>query len=137
MKPPHLAINDEVSKEAVSQLRTFSMQKFRPEGRGFTPSEIFCIKQLNEKYFKFYVGKIFLKYNASNWGSCSNSGNINISTRIIFAPGEIIDYVCIHELAHLQEKNHSPKFWKLVEQALPDYKEKQKWLKENSDKCWF
>ncbi|HLC81069.1 MAG TPA: hypothetical protein VJH68_00245 [Candidatus Nanoarchaeia archaeon] len=43
MKPPHLAINDEVSKEVVSQLRIFSMQKFRPKGRGFTPSEIFCI----------------------------------------------------------------------------------------------
>ncbi|HLC81327.1 MAG TPA: hypothetical protein VJH68_01600 [Candidatus Nanoarchaeia archaeon] len=43
MKPPHLAINDEVSKEAVSQLRIFSMQKFRPKGRGFTPSEIVCI----------------------------------------------------------------------------------------------
>ncbi|HLC81136.1 MAG TPA: hypothetical protein VJH68_00590, partial [Candidatus Nanoarchaeia archaeon] len=43
VKPPHLAINDEVSKEAVSQLRIFSMQKFRPKGRGFTPSEIFCI----------------------------------------------------------------------------------------------
>ncbi|HLC81833.1 MAG TPA: hypothetical protein VJH68_04190 [Candidatus Nanoarchaeia archaeon] len=43
MKPPHLAINDEVSKEAVSQLRIFSMQKFRLKGRGFTPSEIFCI----------------------------------------------------------------------------------------------
>ncbi|HLC81532.1 MAG TPA: hypothetical protein VJH68_02650 [Candidatus Nanoarchaeia archaeon] len=46
MKPPHLAINDEVSKEAVSQLRIFSMQKFRPKGQGFTPSEIFCIKKV-------------------------------------------------------------------------------------------
>ncbi|HLC81169.1 MAG TPA: hypothetical protein VJH68_00760 [Candidatus Nanoarchaeia archaeon] len=45
MKPPHLAINDEVSKEAVSQLRIFSMQKFRPKGWGFTPSEIFCIRK--------------------------------------------------------------------------------------------
>ncbi|HLC81841.1 MAG TPA: hypothetical protein VJH68_04230 [Candidatus Nanoarchaeia archaeon] len=45
MKPPHLVINDEVSKEAVSQLRIFSMQKFRPKGRGFTPSEIFCINR--------------------------------------------------------------------------------------------
>ncbi|HLC81784.1 MAG TPA: hypothetical protein VJH68_03935 [Candidatus Nanoarchaeia archaeon] len=47
MKPPHLAINDKVSKEAVSQLRIFSMQKFRPKGQGFTPSEIFCIISLN------------------------------------------------------------------------------------------
>ena len=50
MKPPHLAINDEVSKEAVSQLRIFSMQKFRPKGRGFTPSEIFCIIELFQPF---------------------------------------------------------------------------------------
>ncbi|HLC81275.1 MAG TPA: hypothetical protein VJH68_01335 [Candidatus Nanoarchaeia archaeon] len=47
MKPPHLAINDEVSKEAVSQLRIFSMQKFRPKGQGFTPSKIFCINRID------------------------------------------------------------------------------------------
>jgi len=47
VKPPHLAINDEVSKEAVSQLRIFSMRKFRPKGWGFTPSEIFCISFKN------------------------------------------------------------------------------------------
>ncbi|HLC81248.1 MAG TPA: hypothetical protein VJH68_01195 [Candidatus Nanoarchaeia archaeon] len=52
MKPPHLAINDEVSKEAVSQLRIFSMQKFRPKGRGFTPSEIFCIIVFNNIYIQ-------------------------------------------------------------------------------------
>ena len=95
------------------------------------------IRQLNEEHFNFNVGKIFLKYNTSNWGSCSNSSNINISTRLLFAPDDIIDYVCIHELVHLQEKNHSDAFWKLVEKAIPNYKEKEKWLKENSDKCWF
>jgi len=56
---------------------------------------------------------------------------------LLFAPDEVIDYVCIHELAHLKERNHSPEFWKLVEGALPDYREKEKWLKENSDQCWF
>ena len=95
------------------------------------------IRQLNEKYFNLNVRKIFLKYNTSNWGSCSNSNNINISTRLLFAPNDVIDYVCIHELAHLQERNHSAAFWNLVKKAMPDYKEKQKWLKENSDKCWF
>ncbi|HLC82126.1 MAG TPA: hypothetical protein VJH68_05715 [Candidatus Nanoarchaeia archaeon] len=54
MKPPHLAINDEVSKEAVSQLRIFSMQKFRLKGRGFTPSEIFCIKKAGIIYCQHY-----------------------------------------------------------------------------------
>ena len=95
------------------------------------------IHNLNEKHFNFNVRKIFLKYNTSNWGSCSNQNNINISTRLLFAPEEVIDYICIHELAHLQEKNHSIIFWELVETAMPNYKEQEKWLKENSDKCWF
>lgn len=95
------------------------------------------IHSLNERYFNFKFKKIFLKYNTSNWGSCSHSSNINISTRSLFAPDEVIDYVCIHELAHLQEKNHSQEFWKLVEKAMPDHEEKRKWLKDNSDKCWF
>ncbi|MFH0752641.1 MAG: M48 family metallopeptidase [archaeon] len=95
------------------------------------------VRDLNEKHFSFKFKKIFLKYNTSNWGSCSHSGNINISTRLLFAPDDVIDYVCVHELAHLQERNHSPGFWKLVEQAMPDYKEKKMWLRENSDKCWF
>ncbi len=95
------------------------------------------IHHLNERYFHFKFKKIFLKYNISNWGSCSHSDNINISTRTLFAPEEVIDYVCIHELAHLQERNHSSEFWKLVEKAMPEYEEKRKWLKDNSDKCWF
>ncbi|HLC82149.1 MAG TPA: hypothetical protein VJH68_05830 [Candidatus Nanoarchaeia archaeon] len=53
MKPPHLAINDEVSKEAVS--RIFSMQKFRPKGRGFTPSEIFCINMRHSNLRHFLL----------------------------------------------------------------------------------
>ena len=95
------------------------------------------IHHLNEKHFNFKFQKVFLKYNTSNWGSCSHSDNVNISTRLLFAPDEVIDYVCIHELAHLKERNHSPEFWKLVEGALPDYRKKEKWLKENSDQCWF
>ncbi len=95
------------------------------------------IQELNQKHFNVPIKKIFLKYNQSNWGSCSHQGNINISTRVLFAPDEVIDSVCIHELAHRKEQNHSDAFWQLVEKAMPDYKEKDKWLKENSDKCWF
>jgi len=83
------------------------------------------------------VDKIFFKHNKSNWGSCSKAGNINISTRLLFAPDDVLEYVCIHELAHLLERNHSKKFWTLVEKAMPDYKEKEQWLKENGDICRF
>lgn len=95
------------------------------------------IQELNTKHFNVPIKKVFLKYNQSNWGSCSHQGNINISTRVLFAPEDVIDSVCIHELAHRKEQNHSDAFWQLVEKAMPDYKEKDRWLKENSDKCWF
>jgi len=95
------------------------------------------IHDLNKKYFNQKINNIFFKYNKSNWGSCSKKGNINISTRLLFAPDEVLQYVCIHELAHLIELNHSKKFWDLVESAMPDYKEKEQWLKKNKDNCKF
>jgi predicted metal-dependent hydrolase len=78
-----------------------------------------------------------LKYLHSRWGSCSSSSNINLSTRLLFAPEGVIDYVIIHELAHLQELNHSPRFWRLVAEAMPDYQLKEKWLKDNGHLCDF
>ena len=95
------------------------------------------VEELNNLHFQQEIRKVFLKYNQSNWGSCSEKGNINISTRILLAPQEVFDYLCVHELAHLIEKNHSSKFWALVEKAIPDYKEKEKWLKENGGNCKF
>ena len=66
----------------------------------------------------------------TRWGSCSNKGSINYSWRLIMAEEEIMDYVIVHELAHLRELNHSPRFWTIVETILPDYKRRQKKLKE-------
>lgn len=93
--------------------------------------------ELNQLYFQKEIKGVALKYNQSNWGSCSTRGNINLSTRLLFAPPEVIDYVIIHELAHLIEMNHSKRFWKLVSDAMPDYKQKEKWLKEYGEQCNF
>jgi predicted metal-dependent hydrolase len=66
----------------------------------------------------------------SRWGSCSAKKNINFSWMLIMADDGVIDYIVVHELAHLIELNHSPRFWKIVESVLPDYKKRQKRLKE-------
>jgi len=95
------------------------------------------IEELNKQHFNQKIGKIFFKYNKSNWGSCSHANNINISTRLLFAPDDVLEYVCIHELAHLLEHNHSERYWALVEKAMPDYKNKEIWLKEKKDICRF
>lgn len=83
------------------------------------------------------VKNVRFKYNHSNWGSCSNTGNINLSTRLLLAPREVIDYVIIHELAHLIELNHSDRFWYWVAKAMPDYARHEKWLKEYGHQCDF
>jgi len=95
------------------------------------------IHYFNEIYFNEQLGNIRLKYNQSNWGSCSAKRNINISTRILFAPREVQDYVFIHELTHLQELNHSKRFWSIVSNIVPDYKMKEKWLRDNGHLCDF
>jgi hypothetical protein len=64
------------------------------------------------------------------WGSCSTTGNVSFTWRLIMAPMDVIDYVVVHELAHLREMNHSVRFWALVVSVLPDYEERRRWLKE-------
>lgn len=93
--------------------------------------------ELNKQFFNQKISSIRMKYNSSNWGSCSSKGNINLSTRILFAPMEVQDYVIIHELAHLIVLDHSKKFWDIVKGAMADYKVKEKWLQENSHFCYF
>lgn len=70
----------------------------------------------------------------TRWGSCTSSGVISFNWRIIIAPHQIVDYVVVHELCHMLEHNHSPKFWKHVKSVMPNYPEHRRWLKENSDK---
>jgi len=67
----------------------------------------------------------------SRWGSCSSRNTISINWRLGMAPSEVLDYVIIHELAHVAEKNHSPKFWAWVAKFDPDFKLRKKWLKDN------
>jgi len=67
------------------------------------------------------------------WGSCGPSGSLNFSWRLIMAPLDVIDYVVVHELAHIPEKNHSKRFWNKVKSILPDYKSRRKWLKDNGN----
>ena len=95
------------------------------------------VMDLNAQFFNQEIRSVNLKYNQTNWGSCSSKTNINLSTRLLFAPQEVIDYVIIHELSHLIEMNHSHRFWAIVANAMPDYQEKEKWLKVNGHLCDF
>lgn len=73
--------------------------------------------------------KVSINSAKTRFGSCSSKKTLNFSYRLALYPYEAIEYVCVHELAHLTEMNHSKKFWKIVEKYLPDYKERKKLLK--------
>ncbi|PCI23214.1 MAG: hypothetical protein COB67_12980 [SAR324 cluster bacterium] len=75
---------------------------------------------------------IGIKTFKSRWGSCSAEGQIDFNWKIIMAPNRIVDYIVVHELCHLKHHDHSPRFWKEVEQVIPNYTECKEWLKVNS-----
>ena len=73
----------------------------------------------------------------TRWGSCSTNGTISLNWRLLMAPPEVIDYVVVHELAHLREPNHTDAFWSLVAEYIPEYEAHEDWLEENSTRLVF
>jgi predicted metal-dependent hydrolase len=66
----------------------------------------------------------------SRWGSCSADGALSFSWRLVMAPAYVLDYLAAHEVAHLKEMNHGPRFWTLVERLCPRTQEAETWLKQ-------
>lgn len=74
--------------------------------------------------------RISVRDQSSRWGSCSTTGTISFSWRLIFAPSYVLDYVAAHEVAHLREMNHGPRFWRLVRDTMPEMHKARAWLKQ-------
>ncbi|HXW12372.1 MAG TPA: YgjP-like metallopeptidase domain-containing protein, partial [Nitrososphaeraceae archaeon] len=83
------------------------------------------------KRLSITYGKVRIKNQKLRWGSCSKDGNLNFNLLLSALPSHIMDYIIIHELIHLIEFNHSDRFWQLVEEAIPTYKDCRDWLKKN------
>lgn len=79
------------------------------------------------------VKKVTVRDQKTRWGSCSTSGTISLNWRLVLASPATRDYVIIHELMHMKRFDHSPEFWALVEQACPDYRSHEAWLKAHQD----
>jgi predicted metal-dependent hydrolase len=85
---------------------------------------------VHAKSLKVTPKSISIKDMRSRWGSCSSDGRLNFSWRLVCAPPFALDYVAAHEVAHLREMNHSARFWKQVERAMPDWQPAREWLQE-------
>jgi len=91
-----------------------------------------------ESYVNFYAKKynlypryVRIKTQKSRWGSCGIHDDINLNWLLILAPPEVMAYVVAHELCHIQERNHSARFWALVATHFPSYQKQRNWLKKN------
>lgn len=80
--------------------------------------------------------RVSIRSQRSRWGSCSRAGAIALNFRLIQMPPAVCDYVLIHELMHLQQQNHGPRFWALVERACPHYRDAERWLRTTGRKLF-
>jgi predicted metal-dependent hydrolase len=83
------------------------------------------------------IRRVVVRNQKSRWGSCSCNGTISLNWRLIQLPPPVRDYIIVHELMHLRELNHSPRFWAQVAKACPDYRIAEEWLKQNSGRVGF
>ncbi len=81
--------------------------------------------------YNLYPGNVRIKTQKSRWGSCGIHNDININWLLILAPPKVLQYVVVHELCHIKERNHSARFWQLVEMHFPTYQKQRNWLKQN------
>ena len=86
------------------------------------------LKHFNAEY-GYEWQRISIRNTRTRWGSCSQDDNLNFSYRIIYLPEKLCDYIIVHELCHLGQFNHSAKFWALVAQTIPDFRERRREIK--------
>ena len=110
-------------ESAFSILREF----YRREAVKFISARI----EIWSQAMNLFPKKLSFRNQKTRWGTCSSQGSIQINWRLIAAPLQVIDYILVHELAHLQEMNHSDSFWSLVEKHDPFFEQSEKWLHDH------
>jgi predicted metal-dependent hydrolase len=125
----HLSLKDEffLDRKALPHAAEIFEKWYRNQSRSILTDRVAHYAGL----YEFNYGKIRISGARTRWGSCGAKGSLNFSWRLIMAPLDVVDYVVVHELVHLIERNHSARFWGRVEQIMPDYKIRRKWLNTN------
>jgi predicted metal-dependent hydrolase len=123
LKLPSTLSADEINEFSKKQIENW----LKSQARKTINQAVYC---LCDKHNLSY-NNVVIKDTRSRWGSCSGRKNLNFNWRLILAPEEVLNYVVVHETAHLQEMNHSGNFWKLVQERCPDYDLHRNWLKKN------
>lgn len=125
--PLKMEVNFLLKRSQQKQAAQLFTRWYQAQARQVFTSRVEFFAQKNG----FSYAKIRLSSARTRWGSCSSKGTLSFTWRLVMAPPEVIDYVVLHELVHLQIKDHSAAFWTRLQQYVPDYKRKRAWLKTN------
>lgn len=117
-------ISSVVADDKIASILTFHLKKLMK-------MEVEKYAHLKAQELDVKYSRISIKDTSSRWGSCSSSGALSFSWRLILAPRNVMEYVVVHELCHLIEMNHSHRFWNLVDKTYPQHHEARLWLKKN------
>ncbi|SAK39395.1 WLM domain protein [Caballeronia hypogeia] len=130
-----LSFDDQTNVLTLALPAFADVQQIKDRVQGWLQSEA---KRIFGERLAVYAAKLGVEYRAyalssaaTRWGSCSSDGKIRLNWRLIHFPMSIIDYVVAHELAHLREMNHSPRFWRTVESIFPEFREARHTLKHH------
>ena len=126
------SMESKLEEEIVSKISKKLLSKaIQPKVQQF-------LESINNKFYNYPLNKLRIREQQRLWGSYSrHSKNITLNLKLFFAPTEIIEYVIAHELSHIKVSKHSKQFWDTVAIAVPDYKERRKWLRRNGNKLGF
>jgi predicted metal-dependent hydrolase len=116
-----------IHKDHIEGARDLFIQWYKREAKEK------IVERINDYSHRLHLfpKRISITNAKTRWGSCSQDNRLSFSWRIIMASLTVIDYILIHELVHIREKNHSKKFWATLESVLPDYRKHRLWLREN------
>lgn len=126
---PALRLTDcfELARPAQPQAEAVFIRWYRARAAEILPERV----RLLAARYGCRPGGVRITSARTRWGSCSVRGTLSFPWRLVMAPPTVIDYVIVHELAHLEIRNHSPKFWARVAEWMPDYKQQVAWLRRN------
>ena len=119
---------------AKSQPALLGLERLRlteEQGRREARARISLIAQSEAAALGVAYSRLTVRDQVSRWGSCSSKGALSFNWRLVLAPHDVLDYVVVHEVCHLVELNHGPRFWKLVERRRPDYRASKRWLDDH------
>ena len=121
----------QLAKARLPQLGLERLRLTEEQGRREALARISLIAQSEAAALGVAYNRIALRDQRSRWGSCSSKGTLSFNWRLVLAPHDVLDYVVVHEICHLVELNHGPRFWQLVAKRRPNYRDSKRWLDEH------